>query len=129
MAHMDKSPFKTIHASVRPARVAVLVDKADKDWQNTCLRVIEFYSRLWGGAHNIIIPPGGQQINERFWKMLEAFDPDHLYRYAKSGEDIFLGDPTQFNEWLEAEVQRNTKRSSSSSVETIRKDVRTRLCL
>ena len=65
MAHMDKSTFKTIHASVRPARVAVLVDEADKDWQNTCLRVIEFYSRLWGAIPAVTLRRGQGRALER----------------------------------------------------------------
>ena len=44
---MATLPFKIVHASVRPARVAILVDKTDADWQHTCLRIIEIYSQLW----------------------------------------------------------------------------------
>jgi hypothetical protein len=73
MTPKDKSRFKTIHASVRPARVATLVDKGDEDWQHTCLRVIEFYSRIWGGGHNIIIPTDGKQIDERFLETARSF--------------------------------------------------------
>jgi hypothetical protein len=122
---MENPPFKTIHASVRPARVATLVDKSDEDWQHTCLRVIEFYSRIWGGGHNIIIPTDGKQIDERFWKLLEAFDPDHLYRYGKSGEDIFLSNPGKYKEWLEEQVQHNIKQDSTSRVKAIRAEIDT----
>jgi hypothetical protein len=73
---MGKLPFKTVHASVRPARVAIIVDKNDEDWEHTCLRIIEFYSRVWGGAYNFIVPSDGTKIDERFWTLLEAFDPD-----------------------------------------------------
>ncbi len=62
--------FKTINASVRPARVAVLVDRSDEDWQDTCLHVIEFFSQIWGGAYNLIIPTDGKTIDERFWTIL-----------------------------------------------------------
>ena len=88
--------FKTIHASVRPQRIAILVDKSDEDWQNTCLRVIEFFSRLWGGAYNLIVPTDGKTIDERFWTILETFDPDRLYVYRKSGEDFRLSKPDQY---------------------------------
>lgn len=105
---MGKLPFKTVHASVRPARVAILVDKADEDWQHTCLRVIEFYSRVWGGAYNVIIPTDGIKIDERFWTLLEAFDPDYVYRYWKSGEDLALSNPDQYKEVLEKETSRHS---------------------
>ena len=96
--------FKTVHASVRPQRVAVLVDKSDQDWQDTCLRVIEFFSQLWGGAYNLIVPTDGKTIDERFWTILEAFDPDNLYVYRKSGEDLRLNRPDQFQKLLDAHV-------------------------
>lgn len=76
--------FKTIHASVRPARIAVLIDKSEEDWQDTCLRIIGFFSKLWGGAYNFIVPTDGKTIDECFWTILETFDPDHLYVYRKS---------------------------------------------
>src|SRR3954454_24139617 len=96
--------FKTVHASVRPARVAVIVDRSDAAWQYTCLRVIEFYSRLWGGAYNIIVPTDGQQIDERFWTVLEVFDPDYVYRYSKSGEDLRLASPDEYRAILTRDI-------------------------
>ena len=90
---MATLPLKIVHASVRLARVAILIDKADTDWQHTCLRIIEIYSQLWGGAYNIIVPTDGNTIDEQFWTLLETFDPDHLYRYNKS-----LGDYAPRNE-------------------------------
>jgi hypothetical protein len=124
---MTESPFKTLNGSVRPTRVAILVDRADDDWQNTCLRIIEFYSRLWGGAHNIIIPTDGTQIDERFWKLLEAFDPDYLYRYCKSVEDIHLGAPERYQEILEKEVQNNIEQGGALTAEAAAKQIDKRL--
>lgn len=87
---MATLPLKIVHASVRLARVAILIDKADTDWQHTCLRIIEIYSQLWGGAYNIIVPTDGNTIDEQFWTLLETFDPDHMYRYNKSLERTFF---------------------------------------
>jgi hypothetical protein len=101
---MESLSLKTVHASVRPPRVAILVDKSDEDWQNTCLRIIEFYSRLWGGAYNIIIPTDGATIDERFWTILETFDPDYLFRYQKCGEDLYLSHPERYDEILQSHV-------------------------
>ena len=97
--------FRTVNASVRPARVAVLIDKNDEDWQDTCLHVIEFLSQIWGGAYNLIVPTDGKAIDERFWTILEAFDPDNLYAYRKSGEDIRLSRPEQYQKLLDARVR------------------------
>ncbi|HWZ81074.1 MAG TPA: hypothetical protein VNW47_00535, partial [Terriglobales bacterium] len=82
----------------------MLVDRADQDWQDTCLRVIEFFSQLWGGAYNLIVPTDGKTIDERFWTILEAFDPDNLYVYRKSGEDMRLSRPDQFQKLFDAQV-------------------------
>jgi hypothetical protein len=101
--------FKTVHASLRPQRIAVLVDKADQEWQDTCLRVIEFFSQLWGGAYNLIVPTDGKTIDERFWTILEAFDPDYLYVYRKSGEDIRLSRPEEYQKILDARLNSWTR--------------------
>lgn len=104
MATIGSSAFKTVHASVRPHRVAVLTDKNDSDWQETSLRIIEFFSRLWGGAHDLIIPTDGKTIDDRFWAILEVFDPDYLYVYRKSGEDMRLSDADRYRSILDSHV-------------------------
>lgn len=77
--------FKTVNASVRPARVAILIDKNDEDWQDACLHIIEFFAQIWGGTYNLIVPTDGKTIDERLWTSLEAFDPDNLYVYRNAG--------------------------------------------
>jgi hypothetical protein len=101
----DANSFKVVHSSVRPMRVAVLVDAKETQWQDTCLRIIEYYSRLWGGAYNLIIPTDGERIDERFWGILETFDPDHLVAYRKSGRDLFLSSPDQYERTLTAQLE------------------------
>jgi hypothetical protein len=103
---MADSVLKSFHASVRPARVVILVDKDDSDWRHTCLRIIEFYSQLWGGACNMIVPSDGKKIDERFWSLLEAFDPDYLFKYHKSGEDIRVSHPEEFDKAVNEELAR-----------------------
>jgi hypothetical protein len=96
--------YKTVNASVRPERVAVLIDKSDEEWQDTCLHVIEFFSQIWGGAHNLIVPTDGKRIDERFWAILEGFDPDSLYAYRRSGEDLRISKPEQYKTLLDSHV-------------------------
>jgi hypothetical protein len=115
--------FKTINASVRPARVAVLIDKSDEDWQDTCLRVIEFFSQVWGGAHNLIIPTDGKTIDERFWTLLEAFDPDSLYAYRKSGEDLRISKPEQYKALLNSRVEKWVAQYGEGSIEHVTNDI------
>jgi len=111
--------FKTVHASVRPGRVAVLIDRRDDHWQDTCLRVIEFFSRMWGGAYNLIVPTDGKTIDERFWTILEAFDPDYLYLYRKSGEDIRLSTPDGYEKMLDAHIHSYVAQFGQANAENL----------
>jgi len=124
---MEKLSFKTVHASVRPARVAILVDSSDPDWQHTCLRIVEFYSQLWGGAYNVIVPTDGISIDERFWSLLEAFDPDYIFRYTKSLEDLALSYPDRYNEILEKQVDASVAQSGFPTRDAAKIDIDKRL--
>ncbi len=66
--------------------------------------LLEFYSKLWGGAYNIIVPTDGKVSDDRFWAILEAFHPDYLYAYKQKGEDILLIHPQRFHEALENQI-------------------------
>jgi hypothetical protein len=79
--------FKTVLTSVRPPRVAIFIDSSDVDWQDTALRVIEFFATLWGGEHSIIVPTDGKSIAQEFWAILESFDPDYLFRREDKNVD------------------------------------------
>jgi len=68
---------KRITTKLRPHKLAILVLK-NKDWRDHCLKVIEAYSQIWGGAFNLIIPTDGEKIDEKFWFLLENYDPDYI---------------------------------------------------
>src|SRR5215831_13868867 len=93
--------FKTVYAGVRPARVAILVDTPDEHWQETCRRLLECFSATWGGQYSIIIPTDGQTIATVFWQLLEAFDPDYICRYEKTGLDWKLSAPELYEKVLQ----------------------------
>lgn len=95
----------TISTSVRPGRVAVLVDANDARWQDTCLRVIEYLTRLWGGSGNIIIPTDGKSISPHFWRILERFDPDYLEAYRRTGRDVEIEEPAKFEEAYQRQIR------------------------
>lgn len=96
---------KKLFTAVRPPRVACLVNQHDDDWQQTCMRVIEFFSRVWGGGHNIIIPTDGNTISDPFWKILEAYDADYIYYYLQTGTDFKARNPDEYRARLEKEVK------------------------
>ena len=96
--------FQSFVTRVRPDRVAVLINIADADWQESCLGIIEFFTKLWGGTHCIIVPTDGNTIDETFWAVLSAHDPDSIYRYQRTGADERNRAPEQFAEIVAKEV-------------------------
>lgn len=96
--------FQTILTGVRPARVAVLIDKTEPDWANSTLRSIEFLCQVWGGEHALLIPTDGNTIDQTFWDLLTTFDPDYMYWYQRTGKDDQIADPTQFQAAVDKQV-------------------------
>lgn len=116
----------TISASVRPRRVAILCDIADPEWMRSCRHILEIFSTLWGGHGNIIIPTDGCTIQPIFWRILEAFDPDHIYKYRPSFRDLEERDPQAF-EQIVAEKIRGLSRGNqptSREIDRVRKALR-----
>jgi len=98
---MERVEFRTVFAGVRPARVAVLLDQDDPGWQDTCRRVIECLSSTWGGKHSVIIPTDRSKIDAVFWDILEAFDPDYIFEYCRTGLDLKIALPQQYEDLLQ----------------------------
>jgi hypothetical protein len=113
----------TIGTSVRPGRVAVLVDINEPQWQHVCTRIIEFFTRLWGGCGNIIVPTDGKRIGALFWSILERFDPDYLEVYQRTGWDVEIEEPAKFEEayqrhiaaW-ERQIEGKTEQHAAESI-------------
>jgi len=118
--------FQTFTTRIRTHRIAVLIDDADKAWQNTCTCVIEYLSQIWGGYHSIIVPTDGKTIDDIFWAMLESFDPDVILRYQKTGADIERTNPDEFARIVASYIEQETLQGFSSTDATkamIRKSV------
>lgn len=89
---MEKSfEIKKICTNLRPAKVVTLVPKGF-DWRKKCIKIIESYSQMWGGAKNLIIPTNGKKIDEEFWILLEKFDPDYFYLFFEKGKPNFISE-------------------------------------
>jgi len=108
--------------------VAVLVDINDSQWQSTCLRVIEYFTRLWGGCGNIIVPTDGKVISALFWRVLERFDPDYVKAYARTGQDIEIEEPAKFEQAYERHIagweQEISAKTDQHAAKTIRENLR-----
>jgi hypothetical protein len=81
-----------------------LINCGDSDWQNTCIRLLEFFTTIWGGKHSLIIPTDGTLIKKFFWELLESFDPDYIYVYQKTLSDLKLSKPEEYAALLEKQL-------------------------
>jgi len=61
-----KPRFQSFITRVPPHRFAVLTNSADRHRENACLGIIEFFTKLSGGTHCVIIPTDGKIIEEIF---------------------------------------------------------------
>jgi hypothetical protein len=115
--------FETVFASVRPPRVATFLDRNDPDWQHTCLRIIEFYSSVWGGKYNIIVPTDGTVLLPDFWKVLELYDPDYSFSYVKTYRDLKITDPAKYEEVFRRYTERTASQLPDTDWEQLKGDL------
>jgi hypothetical protein len=98
--------FQTLITSVRPHRIAVFTNASDAHWQHSCVGILEFFTKLWGGSHCVIIPTDGKTIDEEFWTVLSSHDPDILYRYQPTGAERKLHALADFKKLVADELAR-----------------------
>lgn len=101
--------FKLLSTRVRPPRCAVFLNKNDKNWQHSLLRIIEQFSNYWGASHNIIIPTDGKSIKNEYWEILKKYKPDYLNVYNKSWKDFRTADENEFERIIKKEVKNYIK--------------------
>src|SRR5579864_160881 len=106
---LTEQRFQSFITRVRPHRVAVFTNAGDVHWQHSCLGILEFFTKLWGGSHCVIIPTNGNKIDEEFWSILSAHDPDILYKYQPSGADHKIHAPAEFDKLVASEVAKYAK--------------------
>ena len=73
---------RLVEATIRAPRIATFVKAKDLHWQDI-LRIIETYSKIWGGAYDIIVPIRDKSIDQVFKAILKKYDPDFLWVYPK----------------------------------------------
>src|SRR5262249_45061851 len=98
-------------SSVRPARIAVLINKDNPHWDVSVQFVLEFLTQLWGGQHSLLIPTDGASIDPVFWDLLAAFDPDYVYSYLRTGKDDRASNPKGFQAFVENQTSEWMKRN------------------
>jgi hypothetical protein len=114
--------FQSFITRVRPHRIAVFTNVDDIHWQHSCVGILEFFTKLWGGSHCVIIPTDGRKIDEEFWAILSFHDPDLLYKYQSTGADYKIRAPAEFNKLVTDEVAKRAK-ADHVAVDEIRNDI------
>jgi hypothetical protein len=56
-----------------------------------------------------IIPTDGESIDEAFWQILEAFDPDLIFRYEPTWQDVEDADREQYSNFVDEWIRENTE--------------------
>lgn len=90
--------YLPISTGVRPAKVAVLVKIDSIYWKSDCLAIIAMFNRTWGGEYNLIIPTDGNTIDSYFIEILKEYDPDYLYYFVSTIQQLKSFDTQRFSE-------------------------------
>lgn len=111
--------YKNIGASVRTPKVVTFISNKDPYWEHTVMRIIEWYTKIWGGAYNLIIPTDGKTIDERYWKILERYNPDYLRSYYYAYAELSTANPKRWEKDVKTITARLKKQHPDMSQETI----------
>jgi hypothetical protein len=122
---INKPPFtfRKISLGIRPPRLVVLTEDIDLDWQDTMLRILEWFSSCWGGGYALIVPTNGNTIDNEFWWLLEKYDPDYIYFYQKTMLDKKFSNADEYKSWLDSQAHQYMKQNSKKSLEDARKAI------
>jgi hypothetical protein len=90
--------YKNITATVRTPRCAILINENSKYWKAAANGVIQHASEVWGGRHFLIVPTDGTRIKDKFWEILEAYDPDQIALYNLTFSDMQDAEPARYAE-------------------------------
>lgn len=119
--------FRKVFTSLRPARIAILLDQTDQEWMDTCLRIVEWTTGLWGGWYSCLVPTNGDTIPQRFWDLMGKFDPDYIYAYRKTMVDVKVASPETFERWLRTEVEGFVRQNPDANPEQTRQAIERQL--
>jgi hypothetical protein len=96
--------YRLVQRSVRPPRAATIVC-AEGDWRADLLRMMECYSRTWGGDGNgLVACSNSWDIAEAFWPLLTALDADHWAVFYRTRRGLRMSDPATYEAKLAADI-------------------------
>lgn len=109
--------YRGVHRSVRPPRAVTLV-KLSADWRADAIRMMECYSRTWGGDGNGLAACSADwEIAQPFWTLLTAFDADYWAVFQPTRRGLQISDPTAYQAVLDANVASWTAQHDVSEAE------------
>jgi len=96
--------YRLVQRSIRPPRAATIVC-AEGDWHAGLLRMMECYSRTWGGDGNGLVACSTTwDIAEPFWPLLTALDADHWAVFHRTRRGLRMSDPVAYEAQLAADI-------------------------
>lgn len=96
--------YRPVQRSVRPPRAVALVC-AEGDWRADLLRMMECYSRTWGGDGNgLAAASSAWDIAEPFWPLLTELDADHWAVFHRTRRGLRMSDPAAYEAQVAADV-------------------------
>ena len=95
----------------------------DPNWQDTVLRIIEWFSNCWGGCHGLIVPTDGSTIDEEFWRVMVKYDSDYLYRYRTTLLDLKTSRPNEYDDLLKRKIESFIKTHPDSTYESVKESI------
>jgi hypothetical protein len=96
--------YRLVQRSIRPPRAATIVC-AEGDWRADLLRMMECYSRTWGGDGNgLVACSSSWDIAEPFWPLLRALDADHWAVFHRTRRGLRMSNPVAYEAQLAADI-------------------------
>lgn len=97
--------YRLVQRRIRPPR-AVTVICEEGDWRSDAMRMLECYSRTWGGDGNgLVACTADWDIAEPAWKLLASFDADHWIVFVRNRRALKMADPAAYDKLLAADVK------------------------
>lgn len=98
--------YRSLTSSVRPRR-ALTVIRSEGNWRARVRRMLECYSRTWGGDGNGLVAYTGEvEIPAAFWPLLRAFDADQWVAFSDTLLGLRMSDPEAYEAQLQNAVGR-----------------------
>lgn len=98
MGMTEQATYKNINATVRPPRCAIFINRKSQHWKAAASVAMIQASQVWGGRHFLLVPTDGNEIEEKFWELLEAYSPDYLALCHTTFADLEDADPERYQE-------------------------------